>query len=219
MISDMSGSTNNGSPGGGRPGDDLASTLDLLERFKLGDDQAVDLLVERSIPPLRRWARGRLPSWARSLVETQDLVQTALIRALPHLKQFEPHHAGALQAYLRQAVANHIRDEIRKAGSRPSTEVSEAQVDQSPSPLERAIGREAIERYEAALAKLRPIDREAIVARVELQQSYEEVALALQKPNANAARVAVARAVKNLVKTMADDAAEKEAGQAGDKAM
>ena len=53
--------------------------------------------------------------------------------------------------------------------------------------------------------KLRPGDREAIVARVELQQSYEEVAIALQKPNANAARVAVARAVKNLVKTMADE--------------
>jgi RNA polymerase sigma-70 factor, ECF subfamily len=215
MIIDMSGSMGDGSPGGERPrqGDDLASTLDLLERFKLGDQQAVDLLVERSIPPLQRWARGRLPSWARSLVETQDLVQTALIRALPHLKQFEPHHAGALQAYLRQAVANHIRDEIRKVATRPSAAMSDAHVDQSPSPLERAIGREAIERYEAALAKLRPIDREAIVARVELQQSYEEVAIALQKPNANAARVAVARAVKNLVKTMADDAAEKEAGK------
>jgi len=206
----MSDSSDDRSSGDERPrqGDDLASTLDLLERFKRGDEHAVDLLVERSIPPLRRWARGRLPPWARSLVETQDLVQTALIRALPHLKQFEPHHAGALQAYLRQAVANHIRDEIRKAVSRPSAEMSEAQVDQSPSPLERAIGREGIERYEAALAKLRPIDREAIVARVELQQSYEEVAIALQKPNANAARVAVARAVKNLVKTMADQAAE-----------
>ena len=189
--------------------DDPASTLDLLERFKRGDEHAIDLLVERSIPPLQRWARGRLPPWARSLVETEDLVQTALIRALPHLKHFEPHHAGALQAYLRQAVANHIRDEIRKAASRPSAEVSDAQVDLSPSPLERAIGREGIERYEAALAKLRPIDREAIVARVELQQSYEEVAIALQKPNANAARVAVARAVKNLVNTMANQAGEK----------
>lgn len=192
-------------PAPGPAGNELVSTLDLLERFKMGDDQAVGLLVERSMPPLRRWARGRLPTWARSLAETQDLVQTALMRALPRLKQFEVRHAGALQAYLRQAVANHIRDEIRKVSSRQTSNAPGEHVDPSPSPLEQAIGREGFERYEAALAKLRPIDREAIVARVELQQSYEEVAIALQRPNANAARVAVSRAIKNLVRAMADE--------------
>ncbi len=196
------------SPEGPQPGSELLSTLDLLERFKSGDQQAMSLLVERSIPPLRRWARGRLPGWARGIAETQDLVQTALMRALPRLKEFEARHPGALQAYLRQAVANHIRDEIRKVVAHPPAELSTAQPDLSPSPLEQAIGREAFDRYEAALATLRPGDREAIVARVELQQSYEEVAIALQKPNANAARVAVARAVKNLVKAMAELAAK-----------
>src|SRR4051812_34730961 len=163
-------------PGG--PSSELISTLDLLERFKLGDEQAVAVLVERAIPPLRRWARGRLPEWARGLAETQDLVQTALMRALPRLKDFDAKHPGALQAYLRQAVANHIRDEIRKVGTRPTAEMSESQYpDPGPSPLEQVIGREAFERYEVALATLRPADREAIVARVELQQSYEEVAI------------------------------------------
>jgi RNA polymerase sigma-70 factor (ECF subfamily) len=188
-----------------RPGADLASTLDLLERFKAGDQSAVDLLVERSIPPLRRWARGRLPAWARAGAETQDLVQTALLRALPKLKEFEARHPGALQAYLRQAVANHINDEIRKAGTRPTTEVSDVHPDPSPSPLEHAIGREGFERYETALQKLRASDREAIIARLELQQSYEEVAIALQKPSANAARVAVARAVKALIALMSEE--------------
>lgn len=202
---EMSGGFNGPPPSRGpRPPADLASTLDLLERFKLGDQDAVNLLVERSIPPLRRWARGRLPAWARSLVETQDLVQVAIVRALPRLKEFEARHAGALQAYLRQVVANHIRDEIRKATRRPVAELSASRhEDTAPSPLEQAIGREGFERYEAALATLRPADREAIIARVELQQSYEEVALALQKPSPDAARVAVARAVKNLVAAMA----------------
>jgi RNA polymerase sigma factor (sigma-70 family) len=213
----MSGTSDVPSPGEplppGPPGDELLSTLDLLERFKMGDEHAVTLLVERSIPPLRRWARGRLPVWARSLAETQDLVQTALMRALPRLKEFEARHPGALQAYLRQAVANHIRDEVRKASTRRASEVGELQPDPGPSPLEQAIGREGFERYEAALATLRPIDREAIIARVELQQSYEEVAIALDKPNANAARVAVTRAVKNLVKAMAEDAAKGRAPQ------
>ena len=185
---------------------DLTSTIELLDRYKRGDDDAVNLLVERSLPPLKRWARGRLPDWARSLAETQDLVQDAVIRAIPHLKHFEARHPGALQAYLRQAIANHIRDEIRKVNSRPAmgADLPENKVDPGPSPLERAIGRERLDRYDAALAKLRPMEREAIIARLELQQSYEEVALALGKPSADAARMLVARAVKNLIKAMED---------------
>jgi RNA polymerase sigma-70 factor (ECF subfamily) len=186
---------------------DLTSTIDLLERFKRGDQDAVSLLVERSLPPLRRWARGRLPVWARSLADTQDLVQDAVINSLKHLKGFEARHPGALQAYLRQAIANHIRDEIRRVQSRAVTSsgLPESHVDPEPSPLEHAIGRERLERYEAALKKLRPIEQEAIVARLELQQSYEEVALALGKPTADAARMLVARAVRNLIKAMDED--------------
>jgi RNA polymerase sigma-70 factor (ECF subfamily) len=179
-------------------------TIDLLERFKRGDEDAVAMLIERSLPPLRRWARGRLPSWARSLAETQDLVQDAVIRALPHLKTFEAQHPGALQAYLRQAIANHIRDEIRRVRARPQpVELRDSQPDLAPSPLEQVIGREGLEAYEAALQRLQPTDREAIVARLELQQSYEEVAIALGKPSADAARMAVARAVKRLILAMA----------------
>jgi RNA polymerase sigma factor (sigma-70 family) len=183
----------------------MLSTLDLLERFKQGDEDAVSLLVERSIPPLQRWARGRLPQWARSLAETQDLVQNAVLRALPHLKTFEARHPGALQAYLRQAVHNHIRDEIRKVKVRPTpTELSDQQPDEGPSPLERAIGQQSLERYEAALKTLRDVDREAIIARVELQQSYDEIAIALGKPSADAARMAVVRALRNLLKAMSN---------------
>ena len=181
----------------------LTSTLELLERFKQGDDEAVNLLVERSLPPLKRWARGRLPHWARGTADTQDLVQDAVVRALPRLKVFEARHPGALQAYLRQAITNHIRDEIRRVNTRPaSEELRDSHPDTSPSPLEEAIGREGVERYEAALNELRPADREAIIARIELQQSYEEVAIALGKPSADAARMAVTRALKALVLVM-----------------
>ena len=185
------------------PSANVTTTIELLERFKQGDATAVDQLVERSLPPLKRWARGRLPVWARSLTDTQDLVQDAVVRALPHLKTFEGRHPGALQAYLRQAIANHIRDEIRKVQSKPmGAPLGDSFPDVAPSPLEHAIGRERLERYETALARLRPEEREAIVARLELQQSYEEVALALGKSTPDAARMAVARAVRNLVQAM-----------------
>src|SRR5215207_10167920 len=127
----------------------LTSTIDLLERFKQGDNEAVNLLVERSLPPLRRWARGRLPKWARGIDDTQDLVQDAIIRALPRLKTFEARHPGALQAYLRQAITNHIRDEIRRVNNRPAPiELGDDHADNGPSPLEAVIGREGVERYE-----------------------------------------------------------------------
>jgi RNA polymerase sigma-70 factor (ECF subfamily) len=83
------------------------------------------------------------------------------------------------------------------------TELPDDTPDEGPSPLERAIGQESLERYEAALKTLREVDREAIIARVELQQSYDEIAIALGKPSADAARMAVVRALKNLLKAMA----------------
>ena len=181
----------------------LTSTLELLERLKGGDDEVVGILVERTLPSLKRWARGRLPPWARTMSETQDLVQDAVLRTLPRLKTFEARHPGALQAYLRQAIGNRIRDEIRRVRTRPAlADMAEEHPDDSPSPLEQAIGREGLERYESALERLKPADREAIVARLELQQSYEEVAIALGKPNAAAARMAVVRAVKRLIVLM-----------------
>jgi len=181
----------------------LTGTLELLEQFRRGDARARDLLVERSLPQLRKWARGRLPQWARSLADTQDLVQDAVMRALPKLESFEARHPGALQSYLREAVQNRIYDEVRKVSNRPGVdELPEEMPDLAPSPLEQAIGKQGFERYENALKTLKPTDRDAIVARIELQQSYEEVAIALGKPNANAARMAVTRALARLIEAM-----------------
>jgi RNA polymerase sigma-70 factor, ECF subfamily len=179
------------------------ATIDLLAKARDGDRLAIETLFARCLPALRRWARGRLPAYARGMTDTQDLVQETMLHTLGRIDTFDSRHQGALQAYLRQAVANRIRDEIRRAGRRPSPVALEDQhADPSPSPLEHAIGRQGFERYEAALQRLRPADREAIVARMELQQSYDEIAVALGKPNGNAARVAVMRAIAKLIEEM-----------------
>jgi RNA polymerase sigma-70 factor (ECF subfamily) len=183
------------------------ATLDLLLRARSGDDEALNALLGRCMAPLRRWARGRLPAYARELLDTDDLVQESLVSALRNLNGFEPRHQGALQAYLRQSVVNRIRDEIRRAGRRGApTTPDESRPDAAASPLELAIGQQALERYESALQRLRDTDREAIVGRVELQYSYEELAVALGKATANAARVAVTRALARLVEEMGHEA-------------
>jgi RNA polymerase sigma-70 factor (ECF subfamily) len=183
---------------------DPETTIDLVVRAKTGDRAALDALCERCLPALRRWARGRLPRHARGLLDTGDLVQETVLHALPRLAEFEPRHQGALQAYLRQAVANRIRDEVRRAARRPVGELPSDPPDAAPSPLERAIGRQGVERYERALQRLRPEEREAVVNRIELQLSYEELAVALAKPTPNAARVAVTRALARLIEEMDD---------------
>ena len=178
-------------------------TVDLVERAKAGDSEALNTLFSRFLPALRRWASGRLPRWSRDLMDTDDLVQETVIRAVNRIGQFESRHEGALQAYLRQAVMNRIRDEVRRTGRSPAVtplDVESAAPD--PSPLEIAIGREAVERYEAALARLKPEEREAIIARVEMDYSYQEVAAALGKPSADAARMTVTRALLRLAEEM-----------------
>jgi len=179
------------------------STFSLLERARGGDRQAIDRLVERHRGPLARWASGRLPRWARGMVDTQDVVQETLFQTFKRIEAFRPERVGALQAYLRQAVLNRIRDELRRVGRRPVTDALEDQhVDPGPSPLEEAIGREATDRYEAALATLRPEEQEAIVGRIELGFTYDELAEALGKPSADAARKAAERALVRLVEEM-----------------
>jgi RNA polymerase sigma factor (sigma-70 family) len=193
-------------PQTGNAAHSLETTVDLITRARRGDRQAAEALLERCVPSLRRWARGRLPAYARDLADTQDLVQEAVLHTLHRLSSFRPTHQGALQAYLRQAIVNRIRDEIRRVGRHPvAVGLADDPADTAASPLEQAIGREEVERYEAALQRLKPADREAIVARIELQQSYEEVAVALDKPTADAARVAVTRALARLVKAMDDE--------------
>jgi RNA polymerase sigma factor (sigma-70 family) len=179
------------------------STFSLLERARNGDRQAIELLVARHRAPLQRWASGRLPRWARGMVETQDLVQETLFQTFKRIETFRPERVGALQAYLRQAVLNRIRDELRRVGRRPTTDaVNDEFIDPGPSPLEEAIGKEATDRYEAALAALRPEEREAIIGRIELGYTYDELAEALGKPSADAARKAAERALARLVEEM-----------------
>ena len=101
----------------------LDSTFALIERVRQGDREALERLLARHVGPLRRWISGRLPRWARDLADTDDLVQDTLLQTFKKMEGFEPRHVGALQAYLRQAVLNRLRDELRRKGRAPSRSI------------------------------------------------------------------------------------------------
>lgn len=178
-------------------------TLVLLEGARSGEEQAIELLMRRYGPRLRRWASGRLPGHARHIDDTEDIVQDVLVQAMRNVGHFEQRQEGAFASYLRTAVLNRIRNRVRHAGVKDRAQQPVADTYQPPrSPLEEVIGVQALERYERALAEMREADRELIVARVELDCSYEELAELTERPSANAARMALTRALVRLAEAM-----------------
>jgi RNA polymerase sigma-70 factor (ECF subfamily) len=171
--------------------------------MRAGDTAALNQLLDRYLPRLSRWASGRLPQWARDLSDTDDLVQDTLIRSVANLDHFEARGEGALQAYLRGAVMNRIRDEIRRRRRTPVHGTLDTTIAaQGPSPLESAIGAEALAKYDRALDRLEPETREAVIARIEMGCSYAEIAELMDKPSPDAARMVVSRALLRLAEEM-----------------
>jgi len=185
---------------------DATPTLDLVIKARTGDQDAVDELFARYETRLRRWAHGRLPVAARGALDTQDLAQETLVKVFQHLQSFEPRHPGAFRDYVWTTLWNSVRDLARKYKRRGPTDSLDTEVAaDAPSPLEEAMGHETFARYESAMERLRPEDREAIIARVEMGLSHAEVATALGKPSAAAAHMAVSRALMRLAEEMAHD--------------
>ena len=174
-------------------------TVELIHRARGGDPAAVEAILQRCLPSLKRWAHGRLPAAARGHLDTGDLVQDAAINAMARLDTFEPRHVGAMQAYLRQSVINRIRDEMRRFTRRPtSVELPEDFKSEEPSPEEHAIHQQTYDRYRAAIDTLKPRERELVIARVEAQWSTPEIAEHFGFNTVDAARMALNRAMQRL---------------------
>jgi RNA polymerase sigma-70 factor (ECF subfamily) len=182
---------------------DTHSSLELLVRAQDGDEVARNELCARYLPRLRRWAHGRLPIWAREHLDTEDIVQDTLLRSVRKLDVFAPRHERAFCAYVCEALRNRLRDALRRSARRPaSAAIPDDEPAGDPSPLEIAVGRQTLGRYEQALQRLREPDRELIIARVELGLDYCEIADLLGRPSVGAVRVAISRALLRLATEM-----------------
>lgn len=201
MGSSASDDQNPPSRGASRPADEerQSDTINLLERAKVGDDQALDELCSRYIPQLQRWAAGRISPIMRRLVDTSDLVQEVLLGTIRRLDYLEPRHPRFFPAYLRRALLNRIYTETQKATRRLEQTAADDNVpDLGPSPLDLVIGQDQRERYESAMNRLNEEEQTAIFLRIELRIAYAEIASVLNKPSTDAARMAVKRAIGRL---------------------
>lgn len=189
------------------PNHALDTTLTLVTRARQGDRAALELIASRYQSALSRFAHGRIPAGARGLVDTCDIVQVAIVRTMARLNSIELSASGSLLAYLRRAVLNQLRDEIRRAQRRPAAgELSPDLPAHERDPLEQLIGKQTLERYEAALLKLPPDQQEAYIMRMEMACGYREIAESLGRPTAESARSLVRRALTSLAGHLKDSA-------------
>ncbi|MCI0569016.1 MAG: sigma-70 family RNA polymerase sigma factor [Acidobacteria bacterium] len=186
-----------------RPALSTESTASLLNRLKAGESAARDILLSRYLLPLRKWAHGRLPAQARDLMDTDDLVQDTVLRTLRQLDGLLADGDGVFLAYMRQTLLNKIKDQIRHLRRQPGRgPLLDTYPDGNPSPLQFAVGEETLMKYDKAMLALPQHQQEAIMLRVEMGFSYEEIARFLGCPSANAARMLVARTLLRLATAM-----------------
>lgn len=173
-------------------------------RARLGDADALGLLLGRVLPGISRWASGRLPQWARRGADTPDLIQDAVLGTIRQLDTLELRGRGALAAYLMQAVRNRIRDELRRLSVRGTAiALPHSLADAGASPFEQAATAADEARYLRTLATLTPEDQELVVGHVELGYTHAQLGCMTDR-SANAARMALGRALRRLAERMSD---------------
>jgi len=158
----------------------------------------------RFLPILKRWTHRRLPAHARRRLDTDDLVQEALLAVLTRRPDLDALAPEKLPAYIFQTIRNRIRDEIRRSGKVETSAAGPEPADDSSSPLERAITSEEAASCRAALERLAPEDRALLVGRFEKNLSYAELADRCARPSDDAARVATRRALDRLAQEIAE---------------
>jgi len=188
-----------------KPTQSPTASADLLAQARAGDTSALSRLFRRQGHALAKWARGRLPPWARRFSDTADVVQDALLQTFRRIDKIELRGEGALQAYLHTAVKNRITDEMRRVARRPIDDLDETEQQfpsPDPTPFDQVMDGENEATYKRALATLTEDDRALVVGRMELGYTYEQLAVMSRRPTAAAARMAVRRAVIKLAEYM-----------------
>lgn len=182
---------------------DAESSLGLVERAKAGDASALERLIIRYLPRLRHWTRQAFPAWARDAADTEDLVQDTVWSAVRNLPHFTMRGEHALRAYMRRAARNRVNDEIKRVARRPRrVELSDMQLGTAAEADQAMLAREHVRRCRAALCRLSADDRKIIEFAMATGGDPADLAQLTNKPTADAARMALSRALKRLAREM-----------------
>jgi RNA polymerase sigma-70 factor (ECF subfamily) len=186
-----------------------SETLQLLQRWHDGDQDALQTLIERDLPWIEQHVRRRLGPVLRAKGETQDYVQDAMIEVL----EYAPRFVSASQSRFRNIVARIIENMLRDRNDwykakrrafskeRPIPTDSVLNLDQPQRsvtrPSENAGVSESGAMVRLALELLEPEDRKVILLRQWNEMSFPEIGAELGI-TADSARMRFTRGLPRL---------------------
>lgn len=151
-------------------GGDGQTDLDLIARWRRGDERAASELVARHAQALARFAAS---FGARE--EVDDLVQDTFIRAFQSLDGFRAE--SSFRTWLFTIERRLLLDRRRAEKRRPSrVEVQEDDASTEYDALDAMVAGESANRVREAMRKLSPTQREVFALRVAQGLSYKEIA-------------------------------------------
>jgi len=151
-------------------GGDGQTDLDLIARWRRGDERAASELVARHAQALARFAAS-----FGAQDEIDDLVQDTFIRAFQSLDGFRAE--SSFRTWLFTIERRLLLDRRRAEKRRPSrVEVQEGDATTEYDALDGMVAGEAAQRVRQAMTKLSPTQREVFALRVAQGLSYREIA-------------------------------------------
>jgi RNA polymerase sigma-70 factor, ECF subfamily len=159
-------------PATGRGSDDRQD-LELIARWKGGDERAATELVERHASALARFA---VSSGERN--EVDELVQDTFVRAFNSLDGFRGDSSFRTWLFTieRRLLLDRRRSEKRR---RDKTEIQEGDASTEYDALDSMVADETQRKLKVAVGRLSPTQREVFSLRVAEGLSYKEIAEAV----------------------------------------
>ena len=182
----------------------LGTTINLLARIRAGDPRARAILWHRFLPRLKNLVQGyTLPAHLRVLHDVDDIIMRVIERVDPRLTSFNYEREGAFLRYLRVVTRRYIIS-ITRSRAPAMEEVDPNTRAAGWNPEQETIRRDQRRAVRRALGILTPLQREAVVMRLEYRFSYEEIARELDQPNAHAVRMMIRRAILKIAEYLRD---------------
>jgi RNA polymerase sigma-70 factor (ECF subfamily) len=198
-------------------------TEELLAQAKVGDDSAVNQLMDRHRNSLRQLVRMRLDARIQKRVDVSDVVQDVLVEANRRLQTYIGNPIMPFHLWLRQIAKDRIIDAHRRhrVSAKRSVDREQGMViprghdhssiqlasllgDGQLTPAAAALQKEMAQKVEAAIARLDDKDCEIITMRHYEHLTNQEIGsiLGLTEP---AASMRYLRAIKRLKALMQND--------------
>jgi RNA polymerase sigma-70 factor (ECF subfamily) len=149
---------------------DPSTDLELIARWKAGDERAATSLVARHAPALARFAAS-----LGQRVDVDEVVQDTFVRAFGSIDSFRAD--SSLRTWLftieRRLILDRRRAERRR---RDDTSVDDVDAATEFDPLDEMVAEEAQARVKRAVERLSRLQREVFLLRVNEGLSYKEIA-------------------------------------------